>query len=138
MSLSLRLTDLLGPVTRVTQKTCRGEHGPGSEAGSYLRLIDCFITQGNKEEELSHRLAVARCVVRPGEEHAERRCPGQLEGGKALINKQAFGSLINKHAFGSGGKACLLIRKHDHFTPAREMRRDIKALITTPKGGIIL
>ena len=27
-----------------------------------------------------------------------------------------------------GGKACWLIRKHDHFTPAREMRRDIKAL----------
>ena len=26
------------------------------------------------------------------------------------------------------GKACLLIRKHDHFTPAREMRRDVRAL----------
>ena len=28
----------------------------------------------------------------------------------------------------TGGKAGLSIRKHDHFTPAREMRRDIKAL----------
>ena len=27
-----------------------------------------------------------------------------------------------------GGGACLSIRKYDHFTPAREMRRDIKAL----------
>jgi len=26
------------------------------------------------------------------------------------------------------GKACLLIRRHDHFTPARPMRRDVKAL----------
>jgi len=27
-----------------------------------------------------------------------------------------------------GGKARLLIRKYDHFTPAREMRRDVRAL----------
>ena len=27
-----------------------------------------------------------------------------------------------------GGGACLLIRKHDHFTPAREMGRDVRAL----------
>ena len=27
-----------------------------------------------------------------------------------------------------GGKACSLIRKHDHFTPLREIRRDIRAL----------
>jgi hypothetical protein len=39
-----------------------------------------------------------------------------------------------------GGEACFLIRKHDHFTPVREIRRDIRALehITAPKGGIIL
>ena len=28
----------------------------------------------------------------------------------------------------TGGKACLLIRKHDHFTPAREIRRHVRAL----------
>jgi len=27
-----------------------------------------------------------------------------------------------------GGKACLLIRKHDHYTPARKMKRDVRAL----------
>jgi len=27
-----------------------------------------------------------------------------------------------------GGKAGLLIRKHDHFTPARKMRQDVRAL----------
>jgi hypothetical protein len=26
------------------------------------------------------------------------------------------------------GKACLLIRKHDHFTPTREIRRHVRAL----------
>ena len=40
----------------------------------------------------------------------------------------------------NGGEACLSIRKHDHFTPVREIRRDIRALepITAPKDGIIL
>ena len=28
----------------------------------------------------------------------------------------------------SGGKACLSIRKHDHFTPAREIKRHVRAL----------
>ena len=27
-----------------------------------------------------------------------------------------------------GGNACLSIRKHDHFTPAREMRRDFRGV----------
>jgi len=27
-----------------------------------------------------------------------------------------------------GGKACLLIRKHDHFTPTREIRQHVRAL----------
>ena len=38
-----------------------------------------------------------------------------------------------------GGKACLLIRKHDHFTPAREIRRYGRALgpspVNIPKNG---
>ena len=29
------------------------------------------------------------------------------------------------------GKAGLLIRKHDHYTPARKMRRDVRALTAT-------
>jgi len=29
---------------------------------------------------------------------------------------------------GRGGMACSMIRKNDHFTPAREMRRDVRAL----------
>jgi len=39
----------------------------------------------------------------------------------------------------SRGKAGSLIRKHDHFTPAREMRRDVRALTArdhqTPETG---
>jgi len=31
-------------------------------------------------------------------------------------------------AIRKGGKAGLVIRKHDHFTPARKMRRDVRAL----------
>ena len=34
-----------------------------------------------------------------------------------------------------GGGACLLIRKHDHFTPTREIRRHVRALARDhPKG----
>ena len=38
-----------------------------------------------------------------------------------------------------GAKAGLLVRKHDHFTPVRDIRRDIRALdpITASKGGIV-
>ena len=33
-----------------------------------------------------------------------------------------------RETFEEGGEACLLIRKHDHYTPARKMRRDVRAL----------
>ena len=34
-----------------------------------------------------------------------------------------------------GGKACLLIRKHDHFTPTREIERHVRALArNNPEG----
>ena len=34
-----------------------------------------------------------------------------------------------------GGKAGLLIRKHDHFTPTREIRRHVRALARNRPGG---
>ena len=38
-----------------------------------------------------------------------------------------------------GGEACLLIRKHDHYTPARKTRRDVRALTSRnrPKGVLM-
>ena len=34
-----------------------------------------------------------------------------------------------------GGKACLLIRKHGHFTPTREIRRHVRALARNHPEG---
>jgi len=35
----------------------------------------------------------------------------------------------------AGGEACLLIRKHDHFTPTREIRRHVRALARNHPEG---
>ena len=34
-----------------------------------------------------------------------------------------------------GGKACSLIRKHDHFTPTREIKRHVRALARNHPEG---
>ena len=35
----------------------------------------------------------------------------------------------------TGGKACLLIRKHDHFTPMKEIKRHVSALARNHPEG---
>ena len=53
-------------------------------------------------------------------------------------------SYFSTKASKRGGEAGLLIHKHDHFSPARKMRRDVKALAARPhpewrfQGGVEL
>ena len=54
---------------------------------------------------------------------------------------QVWGERARKRIYrgeSEGGKAGLLIRKHDHFTPAREIRRDVRALqpATAPQDNL--
>ena len=74
-------------------------------AGSSLRLIDSCITQ--------HEAQGPSGICTESKEEEDAKGVRQVLGTR-------------------GGKACLLIRKHDHFTPAREIRRDIKALTNSP------
>jgi len=50
---------------------------------------------------------------------------GEVEQTSAMLI--IFLAEHSMHVSTWGGKAGLLIRKHDHFTPARKMRRDARA-----------
>jgi len=57
--------------------------------------------------------------------------PGFLQGSC----KSCYGLLVVSRTWRLGGKACLLIRKHDHFTPTREIKRHVRALARNHPEG---
>ena len=54
--------------------------------------------------------------------------PRYFKPRSSLPGNAAFPALAQQRFEREGGKACLSIRKHDHVTPTREIRRHVRAL----------
>ena len=68
----------------------------------------------------------------------DRACKGVLRGGSTLglfVKVRQRGSVELEASRLPGGGACLLIRKHDHFTPTREIKRHVRALARNRPEG---
>ena len=102
--------------------------------------ISMNIRQPNDAPGYCQGVAVAEAVRRARLRRVQQLVPAanvprfiQLVNFTELVN---LGSLRAAH----GGTTCSLIRKHDHFTPARETDETSgpQQPVTTPKGGMVL
>jgi hypothetical protein len=76
---------------------------------------------------------VHRCAVLVAHRREEVVPPRLLHApGYECLNTTGY----EAQSTAQGGVAVFLIRKHDHFTPARKMRRDVRALTARnhPRG----
>jgi len=61
---------------------------------------------------------------------------GKIRGKGEFVNMTNTTAVRQGENQNQGKRQVYQFRKHDHFTPAREIRREQP--VTTPKGGIIL
>ena len=87
----------------------------GSETVAYLRLIDSCITQ----------------LKAQGPSRTCNESKEEEEGGRTSKTRSYLARGKDLHREKTG----LLIHKHDHFTPTREIERHIRALARNPKDG---
>ena len=58
-------------------------------------------------------------------------CKLELKRTRLSVPSEVFSPGFTSHAVSLslwGGKACIFIRKHDHFTPTRKIKRHVRAL----------